>query len=127
VFSNFTVVDDRAWELLTDTNQWPLWGPTVRAVECPVRYIRQGTSGRVQTPIGLWLPFRITEYDHGRYWTWRVAGIRATGHRLIRIDETSCRVTFEMPVAWLPYAIVCRIALKRIARILAAGSVPKGR
>ena len=61
VSCNFTVNDERVWELLTDTSQWPLWGPTVRAVECPVRYICQGTSGRVRTPIGLWLPFRTTE------------------------------------------------------------------
>ena len=109
---------ESAWDLLTDTTKWRLWGPTVRSVTCSDRYIRIGSSGKVRTPIGLWVPFLITEYEHENYWTWKVAGIQATGHRLIQFNPDSCIVAFELPLSWLPYVIVCRIALKRMARIL---------
>jgi hypothetical protein len=107
-----------AWDLLTDTTKWRSWGPTVRSVTCSDRYIRKGSWGKVCTPIGLWVPFLITEYEHENYWTWKVAGIRATGHRIIPFNTNSCIVAFELPLSWMPYVIVCRIALKRMARIL---------
>jgi hypothetical protein len=106
------------WDLLTDTAKWPLWGPTVRSVTCSDRYIRQGSWGRVRTPIGLWLPFIITEYDHLHFWSWNVAGIRATGHRLIVFSEDSCRIVFELPVYWLPYALVCMRASRNMVELL---------
>ena len=48
-----------AWRLLIDTHEWPHWGPSVTAVDCPTRLIGPGTRGRVQTAPGLWLQ-RIT-------------------------------------------------------------------
>ena len=107
-----------ACQLLTDTILWPLWGPTVQDVSCSERFIRKGSEGKVLTPIGLWVPFLITEYDDLRFWGWKVAGIRATGHRLIAYDENSCRVVFELPYWWLPYAIVCRRAATNMAKLL---------
>jgi hypothetical protein len=109
-----------AWDLLTDTTQWPLWGPTVLAVTCTERFIRLGSRGRVQIPIGLWVPFIITEYEHLHFWNWKVAGMRATGHRLIAFDENSCRVVFELPYHWFPYAIVCRKAASKLGGLLAS-------
>ena len=107
-----------AWALLTDTAQWPRWGPSVRAVFCPVRHIRKGSRGRIQLPIGVTVPFFITEYIHESYWGWKVAGVPATGHRLIAYGDNVCKVGFEMPVYWLPYGVVCKAALSRIAGIL---------
>ncbi len=107
-----------AWQLLTDTTLWPLWGPTVRGVRCTERFIRKGSEGKVLTPIGLWVPFLITDYDAMRFWGWKVAGLRATGHRLIACDENSCRVVFELPCWWLPYVIVCRRAAANMAELL---------
>jgi hypothetical protein len=46
------------------------------------------------------------------------AGIRATGHRLIACDENSCRVVFELPYWWLPYAPVCKRAASNMAQLL---------
>jgi hypothetical protein len=112
-----------AWRLLTDTHVWPKWGPSVRAVDAPARFISAGMHGRVQTTPGLWLPFEITDWEEGRAWAWRVAGIPATGHRVTSVTESSCRVAFTIP-RWAPFYVpVCRIALRRIAS-LSAGHKP---
>jgi len=89
----------------------------VRAVDAPARFIEAGMRGRVQTAIGLWLPFEIDEWEAGAYWHWHVGGIAATGHRVESIDATSCRIVFTMP-AWAPfYRPVCALAIERIARV----------
>ena len=106
--------------MLTDTTKWRLWGPTVRSVTCSDRYIHKGSTGKVCTPLGLWVPFLITEYEHENFWTWKVAGLRATGHRLIPFNTNSCIVAFELPLSWLLYVIVCRVALKRMSKLLEA-------
>lgn len=116
----FKASPKRAWDLITDTTKWRCWGPTVRSVSSSDRYIRKGSWGKVCTPIGLWVPFLITEYEHENYWTWKVGGIQATGHRLIQFNTNSCIVAFELPLSWLPYVIVCRIALKRMSKFLEA-------
>jgi len=106
-----------AWRLLTDTDEWPRWGPSVRAVETSTRIIRPGVSGRVQTATGLWLPFEISRWEPNRYWAWRVAGVPATGHRVDPIGPQRCRVSFLIP-HWAPfYRPVCRRALRRIAAL----------
>lgn len=108
------------WRILTDTREWPLWGPSVRAVQAPSALIGPGLRGRIQTPVGLWIPFEITRWEQDRAWSWRVAGIEATGHRLEPISPTRCRVTFEIP-RWAPlYRPVCETALRRIATRAAA-------
>jgi len=106
-----------AWSILTDTAAWPRWGPSVRAVDSPSRFIEAGTRGRVQTAVGLWLPFEIDQWQAGVYWHWRVGGIAATGHRVQSLDAGSCEIVFTMP-AWAPfYRPVCRVAIERIARL----------
>ena len=103
-----------AWRLLTDTHAWPQWGPSVRAVDATARFITAGMTGRVQTTPGLWLPFEITEWQQGRAWAWRVAGIPATGHRVAPLTASSCRVAFTIP-RWAPFYVpVCRLALRRL-------------
>ncbi len=126
---------DACWEVLTDTTLWPEWGPSVRAVECEggERYITRGTRGRVQlaVPGKPWVPFEVTACGDYR-WTWRVgvpAGdamrnaldaaprVPATGHRVEPLDGSACRVVFEIPPLAAGYALVCRRALDRIARL----------
>lgn len=107
-----------AWELLTDTSRWPQWGPSLSRVESAERYIRAGSTGRVQTLIGVWLPFRITEFIDRQRWGWQVAGIPATGHRVELLGPHRCRVVFEVPAIAAPYLAVCRLAAERIKRIL---------
>ena len=108
-----------ALRLLTDTQAWPKWGPSVRAVDAPQRFITDGTRGRVQTTPGIWLSFEITEWEEGRAWAWRVGGIPATGHRVTPMAASSCRVAFAIP-RWAPFYVpVCRIALRRLASLCA--------
>lgn len=107
-----------AWELLIDTRRWPEWGPSVVRVECADRRIGPGTVGRVQTAVGLWLPFQVTRFTAGQYWHWTIAGIPATGHRVESIGPAICRVIFEVPVLAAPYLMLCTLAAKRMKDIL---------
>jgi hypothetical protein len=112
-----------AWALLVTPRRWPEWGPSVRAVDCDAEQIGEGTTGRVRIPGGVWLPFEITSYrgltDEAGRWTWRVAKIPATGHRVESVGS-GCRVVFEIPLAAAGYAPVCSKALDRIERALTA-------
>ena len=103
---------ETCWDLLTDTERWPDWGPSVTAVDCAERYIQTGTEGRVRVVGGLWLPFEITACREYR-WTWRVARIPATGHYVEVGDET--RIGFEVPVLAAGYVPVCVRALRDLA------------
>ncbi len=109
---------EQLWSLITDTTQWPLWGPSVTGVKCRDRYIRAGSEGEVKTVAGLWMTFRITAYEEKKYWSWRVSGIPATGHRVEPLGLDLCRLVFEVPLLASAYAPVCVLALKRIADIL---------
>jgi len=115
---------DTVWRLLTDTERWPDWGPSVTDVEADERYIRAGTTGRVRLPIGIWIPFEVTNCGEYR-WTWSVARIPATGHRVERAGE-GCRVGFELPLYAAGYALVCRRALDRIETLATEPSPADG-
>jgi len=106
---------DTCWDLLTDTERWTDWGPSVTGVECDRRYIEDGTTGRVQVIGGIWLPFEITTC-RDRRWTWRVARIPATGHYVERGVKT--RVGFEVPLVATGYVPVCVRALQDLAALV---------
>ncbi|MFB6296770.1 MAG: SRPBCC family protein [Halobacteriales archaeon] len=108
---------DRAWSLLVDTERWPAWGPSVRAVDCSDREIKTGSTGHVETPVGIRVPFEITACEPYR-WTWRVARIPATGHRVEELGPEHCRVVFEIPLLAWAYVPVCCRALSRIEAAL---------
>ena len=109
---------DVLWNVITDTDQWPLWGPTVKSVDLAERFIRQGSKGRVLTAVGIWLPFVIVEYDHAQFWSWKVASVKATGHRILSTNTEDCSLWFEIPMMAAPYGLVCRMALDRIGNLL---------
>ncbi|MCG6929842.1 MAG: SRPBCC family protein [Desulfofustis sp.] len=111
-----------AWRVLTDTRAWPRWGPSVVQVACERRFIGPGSEGRVRTRLGFWVPFTITDYRERQYWSWRIGGFPATGHRLEGKDDGTCVVAFDMPWWACPYLLVCRIALGRIKDMLTAGN-----
>jgi uncharacterized protein YndB with AHSA1/START domain len=110
------------WDLLVDLDAWPRWGPSIqRARLVEPGPLKKGSHGRVWTPIGLALPFTITEFDESRCWAWDVAGIGATRHE-VQPDGEGARVAFSVPW-WAPaYLAVCAVALKRIARLATDGT-----
>lgn len=104
------------WDLLVDTSRWAEWGPSVTGVEAPDVQLRADSAGRIRSPFGVWLPFKVTEFEDGRSWAWTVAGVPATNHR-VEPSPGGCRVTFGVPVLAAPYTLVCRAALRRIERL----------
>jgi hypothetical protein len=115
----FSASPEILWDLITDTSQWPRWGPTVKAVRTSKRYISKGSEGKVLTPLDIWLPFVVTDYEQEFFWSWKVASIRATGHRLQLADAGGVILWFEVPVIAFPYIAICRMALTRIADCMA--------
>ena len=63
------------------------------------------------------LPFEITTFVDGTEWSWKVAGLPATDHRVEAITGDRCRVGFAVPWPAAPYLVVCRTALRRLDRI----------
>lgn len=108
-----------AWALLVDVRRWPEWGPTVSAAELDdgSHRIAAGSTGRVHPPVGPSIPFAVTELVDGRSWSWRVAGVPATAHRVEVLGPERCRVGMQVPWWATPYAAVCAVALRRIERL----------
>lgn len=113
---------ERVWELLVDTRHWPEWGPSVLEVEAHPPLIEEGSTGRVRTAVGPWLPFTVTRVGEWS-WAWRIGPVTATGHRVIPGDS-SCRVGFEVPIHAAPYLLVCWWALRRIESLATAPETP---
>lgn len=104
---------DAVWHVLTDLDAWPRWGPTVAGAELDGSGFELGATGRVWTPVGVPLPFVISELDPGRTWAWNVAGVPATRHG-VEPQDNGCRAWMSAPV-WAPaYLPVLAIALRRI-------------
>ena len=112
-----------AWRLLADSRIWPSWGPTISAVDLDPPVVTAGARGRIRSSVGIWLPFEITEVVPEARWSWRVLGVPATGHR-VEATSRGCRVVFEVPAVVAPYAAVCRLALRRMARLVDPGPGP---
>ncbi len=106
-----------AWAAFARYEHWSTWGPSVTAVEPGSGEVRAGDTGRVRTPVGGWVPFRIDEVDPGRRWSWRVVGLRATAHRVEPAGPDRSVLVFEVPWWAAPYAVVCRLALGRLAAV----------
>jgi len=114
---------DVVWSLFTDTDDWPDWGPTIAAVElddAETTRIAAGTTGRVRVA-GVWVPFSITTCADHR-WTWSVAHVPATGHRVEPLGPGRCRAVFELSPLAVGYAPVCRVALRRLDRLARAAT-----
>lgn len=110
-----------AWDVLVDVRTWPHWGPSVRSatLEGDGDRIHAAAAGTVTTVLGVPLAFEITEWIEGERWAWNVARLPATGHVVRSLADDRCEVAFDLPLVAAPYAAVCRIALGRIAALLA--------
>jgi hypothetical protein len=115
-----TAPPEAVWDVLVDVDAWPRWGPTISRAQLDKHgeALKLGSTGQVYTPVGVALPFVISEFDAGRYWAWKVAGVPATRHRVDRVGGGS-RVTFEVPWWASAYLPVCSLALRRIDDIVA--------
>lgn len=109
---------EAVWRVLTDLDQWPQWGPSVRraALDDGTRQLTAGAHGTVWTAAGVALPFTVTGFEAGRRWGWTVAGVPATGHEVLAADG-GCLVRFETPWWAAAYLPVCAVALARIAKL----------
>lgn len=119
------------WHLLTAVEHWPAWGPSVRSAVVDGGVIAAGASGSVTTVGGLQLPFVITTFVDGASWSWDVAGVGATEHRVDVLDDGRCRVRFGVPWPATPYLVVCHAALRRLeavapAHLAASAAEPPG-
>jgi hypothetical protein len=108
-----------AWDVLVDLDAWPKWGPTVsRArLDPPHTELALHATGAVDTALGFAVPFVVTEFEQGRHWAWKVAGIPATHHRVEPVGSRA-RVTIAVPWWAAGYLAVCSIALRRIDAML---------
>ncbi len=110
------------WNVFVDLDAWPQWGPTVSAawLDPPHTRLELGATGGVRTSLGFGVPFTVTEFEPGRHWAWKVAGIPATHHRVEPADG-GARASFAAPLWAAAYLSVCAIALRRIDSISTAG------
>lgn len=115
-----------AWDLIARFDRWPEWGTTIRAVEADADVVAPGVTGRVQTIVGIWLPFEITDVAEGRSWTWTVAGRQATGHHVVPLGPARSRIDFTVAWPFALYAFPMWLAVRRIQRLTAPmASSPK--
>lgn len=113
----YAISSEVIWWLMTDTRLWPLWGPSVRAVDCSDAVINSASTGRILTALGFWISFAVGDFVPGIYWDWRVAGVPATGHRVKPLGPGRCRLSFDTPAWAVAYLPVCYLALMRIQRL----------
>ena len=88
---------EAVWSVLVDLDAWPKWGPTVQRAELTESGpLMLRSHGKVWTPLGVALPFTITEFEENRRWAWEVAGIGATSHG-VEPDGDGCRAWMSVP------------------------------
>lgn len=110
---------EAAWKLLVDLDAWPQWGPPIRRAELdpPHGELALHVSGTVHTWLPVAVRFVVTEFDPGRLWSWNVAGLPATSHRVDPAGDRA-RVTIGVPWWSAPYLSVCSLALRRMEGML---------
>lgn len=111
------------WRLIAEFELWPSWGPTVKDVITKARVVSSGVQGRVVTPVGVSLPFIITQVEPGVSWSWRVAGIDATGHRVIATGPETCRLEFAVPWPFAVYMPILRLGLAKVKSLAESGEI----
>lgn len=106
------------WDVMTDTQEWSTWGPSVRSAELHGTKLELGATGTITTAIGVDIGFEITEYSDGTCWAWKVGGAAATSHTVEALSADRCRVAFGVPWVVAPYLVVCEVALRRLKNMV---------
>ncbi|MBV9951864.1 MAG: SRPBCC family protein [Acidimicrobiia bacterium] len=115
------------WRVLIDTTTWTRWGPSVSEVRHQGRFLGPGSRGQIRPPVGPWLDFDVTRFEEGHLWSWSVAGVPATAHRVVSIDARRCQVGIDVPLLVAPYALVGAVALQRIDRLARESALSRPR
>jgi Polyketide cyclase / dehydrase and lipid transport len=107
------------WDVLVDLKAWPKWGPTINRarLDPPHTELALHVTGTVLTSLGLAVPFVVTEFEPGRHWAWKVAGVPATHHRVEPVGDQT-RAAIAVPFWATAYLTVCAIGLRRIDDML---------
>lgn len=94
-------------------------GSTIRRarLDAPHAELALHATGSVQTPLLVAVPFEVTEFEPGRQWAWKVAGVPATRHRVDPVGSGT-RVSISVPWWSAPYLTVCSVAVRRIDAML---------
>jgi hypothetical protein len=106
------------WERYADLARWPQWSPQISSVESSGPRLRAGIDGTVHGPLGVSVPFHITEVGI-RSWAWeaRPLGMRLLlDHRVTAYgsgSETELRMKGPAPLL-LAYAPFARLALRKL-------------
>ncbi|OBF22682.1 polyketide cyclase [Mycobacterium kubicae] len=110
---------EAVWDLLVDLDAWPKWGPTISGARLDEPHTELGpqVTGTVQTPVLVSAPFVVTEFEPGRVWAWKVAGVPATRHAVHPLGD-GARASMAVPWWAAPYLTVCAVALRRIDHML---------
>ena len=111
------------WRLIAEFELWPSWGPTVNDVITEASVVAPGVQGLVVTPVGVSLPFVITRVEPGASWYWRVAGVKATGHRVIATGPETCRLEFSVPWPFAAYIPILRLGLAKVKSLAESGQI----
>lgn len=115
---------DEVWKVLIDTSRWAEWGPSVRAVASPDRFLKALSSGWVGTVLGFSVPFAVTRFEPGRSWSWRVLGVPATTHTVESLGLNRSQLSFGVPFMVFPYLVVCLVAIRRLRALIEQGRDP---
>ena len=127
------VAPAEAWDRYLRTGRWSQWAPQIRGVESDAPLIAAGVTGRVRAPLGLAVPFRVTEVDDAaRRWSWRVQVGPVALVLLHWVSDgpdggstTGLRMRGPLPVL-AGYAPLAQLALSRLVRIRTQGDLSAG-
>jgi hypothetical protein len=114
-----TATTDRARQVLSDLTNWPLWCPTVTAVEPidPFREPGEGAAYRVRQPRLPAATWTITSWRPGEGFTWEspAPGVRSTGvHDLVSTPDGT---RIELALRWRgPLRWVLELLYGRLSR-----------
>lgn len=108
---------EHVWNLMTDVDVWPDWGPTTRAARIDGDIFEAGTTGTVTTVFGIDVRFEVTDLVDGEFWAWKVAGVPATHHTVRSRGAGRCEAGFGVPWIAAPYLLACKAAMRRLEKL----------
>jgi len=114
-----------AWERYSLLVHWPQWSPQITSVDADGDRLRTGLAGVVHGPLGVAVPFTVTEVDDAAMtwaWTARLGPAQLRLHHGVEPDPrrpggsvTWLRVSGPLPLV-LGYVPPARWAIGRLVR-----------